>query len=453
MDNQFTGVPEWFTLDFKHMENGLNGATQGAFHQIRQSAFSRFVALGFPTPKLEDWKYTNVAPIARTPFRLAKEEKSSKALCADLKEALHQGVGETRLVFINGYFSELLSSVLDAQQRVGVRIGSLRSVFSADSADDQAKELVEKHLAKHASFSEQAFVAFNTAFVADGAYLLLPRGAVLDAPVEFVFLNTGNQVNVVSHPRVFVLADQDSQATIVETYLGFKGNTYFTSAVTEVVLGQNAMVDHYRVQREGVGAYHVSTTEVTQERDSSFRTHSFSFGGLLVRNEVKPTLNGQGAETTLNGLSVLSGKQHVDNHTLINHAEPHCQSNEWYKGIYAEQSRGVFCGSIVVQPDAQKTNAVQSNQALLLSEQASIDTKPQLKIWADDVKCTHGATVGQLDQDALYYLRTRGVGEQVARKILIRAFAGDIIEQVRPEGLRDHLYKLIDSRLAEVTTK
>jgi Fe-S cluster assembly protein SufD len=299
----------------------------------------------------------------------------------------------------------------------------------------------------------RAFAALNTAFAEDGAYVFVPDGVVLDTPIQLLFISVA-AASSMSHPRSLIVLGQGSQAQIVETYVGRSGQAYFTNAVTEVFVGENAVLDHYKVQEEGREAYHVASMHVRASRSSTFSSHSFSLGGGLTRNDAIATLAGEGAECTLNGLYLADGERLVDNHTTIDHVMPHCPSHEIYKGILGGKARAIFNGKIIVRQDAQKTDAKQTNRALLLSDEATINTKPQLEIFADDVKCTHGATVGQLDEDAVFYLRARGLTYLEARDMLIHAFAGDILDRVKIDLLRKaleaELYTQLARDLAEV---
>lgn len=399
----------------------------------RQIAFDRFAALGFPTTRDEEWKYTSVAPIARATFRLATPE-DGRSLTPDTPLPLGD-VTRCRLVFINGVFAPRLSVVEGLPD--GVVVGSL-------SAMAQEAEAVERHLARYARWDDRAFVALNTALMTDGAFLYLPRGAVVEEPIHFLFLSIARAEPLVTYPRALIVAEETSQATIVESYVGEPGAVYFTNAVTEIVLAEGAVLDHYRVQRESAAAFHIATQQVYQSRSSTFTTHSVQLGGGLVRNDINAVLDGPGGECTLNGLYVVDGHRHVDNHTAIDHAQPHCNSHELYKGILDGHGTAVFNGKIYVRQGAQKTDAKQTNQNLLLSEDATINTKPQLEIFADDVRCTHGATVGQLDRDALFYLRSRGIGVEAARALLTHAFATDILSRVKVEPLRRELETLLE---------
>jgi Fe-S cluster assembly protein SufD len=331
------------------------------------------------------------------------------------------------VVFVNGQYTPELSSAGPAW------VGSLAAVLAAQP------EAPQKYLTRVAKYDEATFTALNTAFLRDGGCVLIPKNTVVEQPIHLLFLSTSRGDPGVSHLRNLVVAGRNSQATIIESYVGVDGEVYFTNAVTEMVLGENAFVDHYKLQRESSAAFHIATVQVQQERSSNFTSHSISLGGALVRNDVNAVLAEEGCECTLNGLYLAGRRQHVDNHTRIDHAKPHCASHELYKGILDGQAHGVFNGKIYVHADAQKTDAKQTNQTLLLSDDAVINTKPQLEIYADDVKCTHGATVGQLAGDAIFYLRSRGIALEEARKILTFAFANDVVSRIKVESIRKHL--------------
>jgi Fe-S cluster assembly protein SufD len=346
------------------------------------------------------------------------------------------------LVFVNGRYAPALSRV--GALPTAVRIDSLASARGSDE--------VLRHLASVAPFERHAFVALNTAFLDDGAFVSIAPRAVVERPIHILFVATADagERSTMSHPRVLVIAGANSQASIVETYAGPEGTRYLTNAVAELVLDENATLEHYRLQHEGTGAFHVGATYVRAQRSSTCTSHSVSAGGALVRNDVVAVLNGEGAECTLNGLYIADAQRLVDNHTTIDHARPHCGSREIYKGILADRARGVFNGKIVVRPDAQKTDAKQTNRALLLSEDAQINTKPQLEIFANDVKCTHGAAVGQLDDEALFYLRSRGLSDAAARQMLIHAFAADVLNRMPLEAVRTRVEARLRERLDRV---
>jgi len=410
---------------------------------LRNTAAARFAALGFPTVREEDWRFTSVAPIASTDFRPA----GPAAVTVDDVDRLPYGGLPFRLVLVNGRFSAELSRLHDLPH--GVRAGSLAAA-AAEHGDE-----VSRHYAQVAEFHSRAFVALNTALAADGAYLYLPDGLVLEQPFEILHLAAGDSgETTMTHARTLVVAGERSQARIVETWASLRGGTYFTNAVTEIVAGPGAVLDHYKVQQESLDAFHIATMQITAQRGANVSSHSFSLGGRLVRNDAGALLAGEGAEVTLNGLYLADGDRMVDNHTTIDHAQAHCPSHEIYKGILGGKARAVFNGKIIVRQDAQKTDAKQTNRALLLSDDASINTKPQLEIFADDVKCTHGAAIGQLDEDAIFYLRARGLTYFEARDMLIHAFAGEIIDRVQVEPLKRaleaELYAQLARDLAEI---
>jgi Fe-S cluster assembly protein SufD len=409
---------------------------------LHERAAARFAALGFPTTRDEEWRFTNVAPIASGEFKPAL----TAAADADLSGAIYGDV-QNRLVVLNGRFSPELSRV--GALPAGVRVGSL-----ATAVTEQA-EIVQRYLGQLAEFGTRAFTALNTALAADGAFVYIPDGAIIEEPLELLFVTTAAaDASVMSTARALVVTGERAQCRVVETYYGTTGATYFTNGVTEVFCGEGSIVDHYKVQQESLEAYHVASMHVHASRAATFSSHSFSLGGKLVRNDVFAMLDGEGAECTLNGLYIADGDRLVDNHTSIDHAKAHCPSHEIYKGILGGTARAIFNGKIIVRQDAQKTDAKQTNRALLLSDTAQINTKPQLEIFADDVKCTHGAAIGQLDDDAIFYLRARGLTYFEARDMLIHAFAGDILDRIKIDGLRSalegELYAQLAKDLAEI---
>ena len=353
---------------------------------IRKRAAERFEARGFPTTREEDWRFTNVAPISKANFGVAAAKVSGHSLRAAL---------------------------------------------------EQCPELIEEHLGRYATYENNPFVALNTAHFEDGAFLHVPANTVVGEPVWVDFTATSDRA---THIRNLIIVGPNSQVRIVERYTGT--GRYFTNAVTEIVVGENATVEHVKLEEESLDSYHVATIQVQQARNSNFKSHNISLGGLLVRNDVNSVL-ATGCEGTVNGLYLAKGKQHVDNHTALDHAAPHAASHELYKGILDGASSAVFNGKIIVRKDAQKTDAKQTNKNLVLSEDASINTKPELQILADDVRCTHGATVGQLDEEALFYLRARGIGKTDARDLLIYAFARDVIDRIGIAEIRDYLEKAL----------
>ena len=403
---------------------------------LRRKGIERFVDAGFPTTRDEEWKFTSVAPIADRTFVPAHDGRSR--LTADQVEGWPGAPGSCRLVLVNGAYAPELSG---GEVPAGVQLSSLASVLATNPT------AVEPYLGRFAPPDRQAFAALNTAFLRDGAFVCIPPGTIIERPILLLFVSVSPETASVSHPRVLIVAGDRSQVRIVESYVGLPGEEYFTNAVTEVVVGSGAVVDHYKLQQESRRAHHVGSMYVHGTRDAVFSSHSIAFGGALVRNDVVAVLDGEGGDCTLNGLYLADDRRLVDNHTTIDHAKPHCGSHEIYKGILSGHARAVFNGKIIVRPDAQKTDAKQTNKALLLSDDAQINTKPQLEIFANDVKCTHGAAVGQLDEDAIFYLRARGLDLPQARAMLIHAFAGDVLNGIRIETLRRSLEARLLSEL------
>lgn len=404
----------------------------------RESAMARFGAMGFPSPTHEEWRFTNVAPITRIPFEPA-DSSEARVTPADLAPFLFDPEQCHLLVFVNGRHTPKLSTAQGLPN--GVRVMNLAEAMRTEHIT------VEAHLARHANYQEQAFIALNTAFIRDGAFVHIPKGTIVEKPIHLLFVTRTDDRAIVTHPRTLIVAGENSQVTLVESYAGLGGGPSFTNAVTEIVAGENAVIDHYKVEREPDPVFHITARQIRQARSSNVSSHTLSFGGGLVRNDINTLLGGEGCNCMLNGLYVLNDSQHVDNHLRVDHASPHCNSWEYFKGILNDRSHGVFTGRIIVREDAQKTDAKQSNMNLLLSESATVNTKPQLEILADDVKCTHGATIGQIDENAVFYLRSRGVSEEAARSLLIYAFAGESIGQIRLAPLREQLQDLLSTRL------
>jgi Fe-S cluster assembly protein SufD len=403
--------------------------------QARESAIAQFERLGFPNTRIEEWRFTSVAPIAERTFSLA-----SGAPKAPIPHTQPLSSAIAHAVCVNGRFDAKLSNV--AALPKGVQLVSLEAAIAANPL------LVEPYVGKLSPTQTNAFTSLNTAFLRDGVALVVPAGVVIEQPIELTFLSVSEGGNSVSHPRLLIVAGEGSQATVLERYVG--AGAAFTNTVGEVWVGANAVVDHYKLQEEPKESFHIASMFVHCGRSANFSSHSLTFGGSLVRNEVVATLDGEGIDCTLNGLYVGRDKQLIDNHTTIDHAMPHCGSHEIYKGILAEQSRGVFNGKIIVRPDAQKTDAKQTNKALLLSDEANINSKPELEIFANDVKCTHGAAIGQLDDAAMFYLRSRGLGVSESRAMLVRAFAGDILNRVKIAPVREYLEDILTARLPHV---
>ena len=411
-----------------------------ALRQMREAALNDFLSRGFPTTRDEEWRFTSVAAIAERTFTLV-DGHHRDATEADLAP-LRLPESAVELVFVNGRYAPDLSD--------GHALPHGSRVVSLASALESRFDSIASHLGRVAPFERNPFVALNTAFLDDGAYLELPAGAVVHHPIHFLFIATDRTDGreTMAHPRVLVGLGANSEASIVETYAGSGEATYFTNAVRELVLGENAVLNHYTLQYESTSAFHVGACYVHAGRSATCALHAVNSGGALARNDVVAVLNGEGIDCTLNGLYLADRQRLVDNHTTIDHAQPHCASREIYKGILADRAHGIFNGKIIVRPDAQKTDAKQTNRALLLSEHAQINTKPQLEIFANDVKCTHGAAVGQLDDEALFYLRSRGLSAAYARQLLIRAFAADVLNRLPLESIKTGVAARLQRQLA-----
>jgi Fe-S cluster assembly protein SufD len=428
-----------YLADFEDFERELAAGEPAGLRALRRQAIESFARQGFPTTRQEEWRATNVTALARASFHRPTEAAGS-APALDLTPWIFAAAA--RLVFVNGRFAPQLSEA--GSLPAGVIVTSLAEALESHP------EKVEAHLARHANFMSHPFVALNTAFLRDGAFVWLPRGAVVEEPVHLLFLASGpaggeTGTATVNYPRNLIVTGEASQVSIVETYAGT--GSYFTCAVTEMAVGSASSVDHYKVQRESLEAFHLATFQVHADRACTPSSHSISIGGGLVRNDVNALLDGEGVDCILNGLYLAEGRQVVDNHMRVEHAAPHCGSHELYKGILDGKARTVFSGLIHVRHGAQKTDAKQSNRNLLLSRDAIANSNPQLEIFADDVKCTHGSTVGQLDDDAVFYLRSRGIGAEAARSLLTYAFASDIVERIKVEPVRRDLEEFLFARL------
>ncbi len=401
--------------------------------KLRHDGFARFAEAGFPTMRDEDWRFTNPGAITKTAFHLAGNGHKHPAQ-ESLAPFLIAGAA-CRLVFVDGHFAPALSSVGELPK--GVTVASLAAAIEKNPS------AVEKHLGRYLNIQRDSFGALNTAFLEDGAYVHVPKGVALETPIAILFVSTEHNSPVVSHPRNLIVVEENAQATVVEDYISLGASEALCNTVTELVAGDHAVVSHYMIEREHAGAYNVSTLRIQQGRAADVASHSVLLGGGLVRNNVHPVLAGEGGECLINGLFIGDGRQQLDNYMLVEHASPHCGSRQFYNGILDGRAHGVFHGRIIVHKDAQKTDAKQTNRNLLLSDSAQIDTKPQLEIYADDVKCTHGATIGQIEETALFYLRSRGIDEASARRLLLVAFASECTDRMKEGPVRAHVEKLI----------
>ena len=422
-----------YAVAFDSQNANLPGG--GRVAELRRAAMRRFGELGFPDTRQEEWRFTDVSPIARTGFDLDPAAVSLDP--AALEPYSYRDC--YRLVLLNGRLAPELSDLEGLPEDVVVR-GLAEALADGDEA-------AAAEVGRHAAYAEHPFVALNTALWRDGALVKVPRGVALDKPVNLVVLGTPGESPIAFFPRILVVAEESSQLTLVEQYATVGEGRYLSCPVTEIVAHDNATVDHYKLQREADTAFHVATFQIHLDRDSNVSSHSISWGGELVRNDVNAILAGEGCDANLNGLYLVEGEQLVDYHMRVEHVAPHCDSHELFKGILEGAARSVFNGRIYVHPGAQKTDAKQTSRNLLLSPDALCNANPQLEIFADDVKCTHGSTVGQLDDTAIFYLRSRGIGEEAARSLLTYAFAADIVERITVPQVRQELEEFLFRRL------
>ncbi len=429
---------ESYLEDFTDFVKETANETPQWLRDLRDAAFARFCEVGFPTVRDEDWRFTNLSTLRRTPFRLARSN-APRFSVSDLA-AWHMKGAAARLVFVDGRFAAQVSACDGVPQ--GVTVNGLHNEI------ERRASTIAEHLGRYLNTERDPFCALNTAFAEDGAYVHIDRGVVVEQPIHLLFISTSGTTPAVTYPRNLIVVEDEGQASIVEDYVSFGAETpAFSNAVTELVARGSATVAHIMIEREHMQSYNFSTLRIEQARSANVASHSLLLGGALVRNNVHPVLAGEGGECLINGLFIGSRHQHLDNYMLVEHVRPHCASRQFYNGVLDEQAHGVFHGRIIVHKDAQKTDAKQTNRNLLLADDAQIDTKPQLEIYADDVKCTHGATIGQIEENALFYLRSRGISEAEARRLLLEAFTGECLDRIKEEPVRDYVHAVVEQRL------
>ena len=427
-------IKKWYLDNYKEFEKIVG---KDSFHEIREGAANNFESSTFPTKKEEEWKYTNISPILKhefIPSPLCNNEVEIRNI-ADYKIP---NLDVHFLVFVNGIFNKDLSKIENLEE--GIIIDNFFNQVQNNS------EFIKKHLGKKESVNN-SFNLLNNSFTYDGFVVYVPKNKVVEKPIHILNIATNNDSKTLIQPRNLVVAEENSQANIISEYIGITETEYFTNIQTEINVAENANVTFYKIQNESNSAYHIDKTEIIQKDSSIFNHFSLSFGAKIARNDINNQLDGEHIESHLYGLYLGNNDQHIDHHTFIDHAKPNCESNELYKGILDDRARGVFSGKIFVNQIAQKTNAFQSNKSVLLSDEASVDAKPQLEIYADDVKCSHGATVGKLDDQAFFYIRSRGVSEESARSMLIRAFVDDIVSEIKIEQLKEKINHTIFEHL------
>lgn len=409
------------------------------FNQFRQHSYNNLLEIGFPTVKNEEWKYTNLTALAKTSFDIISDPKLKEA--KELDQYLSKN--EINLVFVNGSFSKELSSYKNLPQGL--------TILPFSEALEKNQTEIEKRISRYEAKSENYFLSLNQVLVQDGLFIRLDKNTSVEKVIHILYVNNpGNKKAVFSH-RNMIIGDKLSEATVLETHLSFSTtDTYLSNSLTDIYLEDGAILHHTRAQKESMNAFHVSNIRVWMERNAHFDGLSTMTGSSITRNDLNIILNGEGSEAILNGLYLLNDKQHADNHTLVEHRAPNCQSNQYYKGILNGSSHGVFNGKIHVFPIAQQTNSYQLNKNLLLGKNCLIDTKPQLEIFADDVKCTHGATIGQLNEEEIFYLQSRGISREAAVKMLARGFVDDLLNTVKSESVNTKLHALLEESLERI---
>ncbi len=428
-------LQEKLLSSFIVFENEYLSEVDSPLHEIRREALKRFENQGFPTKRDEEWKYTNLKPILKDDFRLLPKSDEDIEF-KDVKRFFLNDVDSYKLVFINGVFSSWLSETTHQNW----------DVCTFGSALKKYRDVLDEYFSE-ATPKNHPLVDINTAFSKEGAFIRIPKNKVVDKPIQMIFLNTNSSSEIMVQPRNLIVVEEGAQVEIVERHQNLTDNSVFTNSVTEVFAKANSVVDLYKIQNDNSSATLVDNTFVQQKRDSEVTIGTFSFGGRLIRNNLNFYLTEPGCVANMDGITLIDGNQLVDHHTLADHQAPHCNSNELYKGIFDEKSHGVFNGKVIVHKDAQKTDAFQANNNVLLSDTAQIDTKPQLEIFADDVKCSHGCTVGQLDEDAMFYLQSRGINKKEARAMLMYAFTNDSLERIKISSLKRKLNILIAKKL------
>jgi len=422
---------------FEQFEASLNGEASSSLHGIRKQGIKAFDQIGLPSAKHEEYKFTNLGKILEKKFEWISPHHTSETIDIDTLATFQiPNLDAHSIVFVNGVYSESLSDHDNAQV----------AITELQKAKETHKDIFDKHFGQHATYKEDAFAALNTAFITNGTFIKVDKNVVVDKPIAIYNLSDATANESVNYPRNLILAGISSQVSVIEIFGTIGDHNTLVNTVTEIAMEQNAIVDYYKIGNDSEQAYHVGMTQVHQANNSTFTANTIAFGGGMIRNNLQIKVDGEGCTANMNGLYLLDGKSHVDNHTVVDHIKPNSVSNELYKGILDGSSKGVFNGKVFVRREAQKTNAFQSNKNILLTDDAVINTKPQLEIWADDVKCSHGCTTGQLDLDALFYLQARGIDKDKAKAMLLYAFAIDVLGHVKIEALKEHLDHIIAKR-------
>lgn len=406
-------------------------------HDIRTQAIKNFENRGFPTKKEEAWKYTSLNAVLKNDFSVFPK-KDNAINFTDVKKYFLHEIDTYKVVFIDGIFSSFLSST--------THDGLDACLMSSALTKPKYKEVIDKYFNKIAN-TDDSLTSLNTAFASEGAYVNIPKNKIADKPIEIIYLSTGNESALMVQPRNLIIVGKNAQVQIIERHQSLNSNPVFTNSVTELFVQERGMADYYKIQNDVLTANLVDNTYIAQKKESSASVHTFTFGGNITRNNLNFYHQGERVESTLKGTTIIGGKQHVDHYTLVRHAQPNCVSHQNYKGIYTDNSTGVFNGKIYVEKEAQKTDAFQQNNNILLSEKATINAKPQLEIFADDVKCSHGCTIGQLDEKAMFYMRSRGIPKKEAKALLMYAFSDEVIQSIKIPELKNRITKIIAMKL------
>jgi Fe-S cluster assembly protein SufD len=438
--NKSAEITERYRRLFDIKEQQLNGQKNHALHSIRREAIEQLESVGFPARKDEDYKYTYVTKIAQQEWVEGKGAVVGENV---INNCAFCALNAYHLVFVNGVFYKSLSRIEGLAE--GLSIQSLKEAYEEEANQTFIKDTLSSQLGSN------AFVLLNTAFAQNGIFIKVAKNTVIEKPIHINNITVSGGPGIFTNPQIIVSAERNSEIQIIETYNAVNDGTYFTNAVSRFALEKNARVHHYKLQNESINAFQINNTIVTQDRDSTYSSYALDLGSKTVRNNLSSSLKDSGITTNLFGVYLAKGNQHIDNQTFIDHAFPHCDSNELYKGIIDDKGRGVFNGKVNVRPDAQKTNAFQQNSSLVLSDTAVMDTKPQLEIFADDVKCSHGATIGQLDENSLFYLRTRGMSLEQAKSMLQFAFVAEVLDNFKLDAVKEKALKLLDEKLESGT--
>ena len=421
---------------FMVFEDRVNDQSK-ELNEIRNTAIKTFQQKGFPTKKDEDWKYTSLKSLLKHDYTISPQQESAIEF-KDVKKYFIHDIDTYKIVFIDGKYSSFLSETTHD----GIDVCLMSSALNKP----KYKIIIDSYYNKAAK-ADHSLTSLNTAFASEGAYIHIPKNKVVEKPIQIVHFSTGNEVSVMLQPRNLILVDENSHVQIIERHQSLTSNVVLTNSVTEVFANKRAIVDYYKVQNDNQEASLIDNTFISQKQSSNVSVHTFSFGGKLVRNNLQFFQKGERIDSTMKGITIIGDKQHVDHNTLVHHIEPNCESHQDYKGIFGDRSTGVFNGKVIVEKEVQKTNAFQANNNILVDDKATINTKPQLEIFADDVKCSHGCTIGQLDKDALFYLRSRGIPMKEAKALLMYAFANNVLESVKVNAIKTRINKLIAQKL------